>query len=179
MWVICCGGKKKGKSPSVNLQMKPFSIRLLHLICSQKEHATFPPSLHVPRAGAVSSNLINILFTVCVCTRAADITGQRKPRCGNISSGISYEWRSDQPLPLSVKTKHDLRNLKAIKRQQSGELSSDVRCGLCRRFHKSSSDYIDECLEGPVRAQHLQPAEALILNPSKVPLIFLKDLYGF
>lgn len=35
--------KKKGKCPSVNLQMKPFSIRPLHLICSQKERVTPPP----------------------------------------------------------------------------------------------------------------------------------------
>lgn len=51
--------------------------------------------------------------------------------------------------------------------------------GYANAFTNLPSDCIDECLEGPVGAQHLQPAEALILNPSKVPLIFLKDLYGF
>lgn len=51
--------------------------------------------------------------------------------------------------------------------------------GYADAFTNLPSDCIDECLEGPAGAQYLQPAEALISNPSKVPLIFLKDLYGF
>lgn len=185
MWVICC--TKKGASLSVNLQIKPFSITPPHLICSQTERVTFllPARTKRPRSHGAAfrdiGNLINIMFTICGRVRNSS-------RCSRVNgspgveispSEIFRKRESNQALPLSLRTKHDLRNLKAIKWQRAGELSSDGCCGLCRRFRKSSSDYIDECLEGPVRAQHLQPAEALILNPSKVPLIFLKDLYGF
>lgn len=155
------------------------------MICSQTERVTFllPASTETQEQGAAFrdiSNLINILFTICEYVRSSShCQANGSPGVEISSSEISCKRESNQPLPLSLRTKHDLRNLKAVKWQRAGELSSDVCCGLCRRFHKSSSDYIDECLKGPVRAQHLQPAEALILNPSKVPLIFLKDLYGF
>lgn len=177
--------KEKGASLSVNLQIKPFSITPPHLICSPSERVTFllPARTETQEQEAafrVVANLINTLFTICERVRSSShCRAKGSPGVEISSSEISCKRESSQPLPLSLRTKHDLRNLKAIKWPRAGELSSDVRCGLCRRFCKSSSDYIDECLEGPARAQHLQPAEALILNPSKVPLIFLKDLYGF
>lgn len=155
------------------------------LICSQTESVTLPIRAHTETQEQEAAyrdvgNLINILFTICERMRVSSHCRPKgSPSVEKSSLEISCKRESNQPLLLSFRTKHDLRNLKAIKWQRAGELSSDVCCGLCRRFRKSSNDYIDECLEGPVRAQHLQPAEALILNPSKVPLIFLKDLYGF
>lgn len=56
---------------------------------------------------------------------------------------------------------------------------SVLASGYADAFTNLPSACIDECLEGPAGTPLSQPAKGLILNPSKVPLIFLKDLYGF
>lgn len=66
------------------------------------------------------------------------------------------------------------RNVK--KKERIKKCRSAFAGGYADAFTNLPSGCKDECLKGLARALLFQPAKALILNPSKVPLIFLKDL---